>query len=238
MTKSLFRYCLLALCAAAFLLVILGRYTDVDLWLADQMYDFATGKFPWRENWFAAVLMHRWMKPVFIALGMVPFAILMIDRTLPCKLPGAESRAKLWGIALSFVLVTLAVTLLKRVSIHACPWDVQRYGGSLPHLKIFDALPSGILPGHCFPAGHASVALWIPSLAIWWLPQNRKVAGIVFAAGLLPGLILGWVQQLRGAHFLTHTLWSAWIGALVIVCIARALHPFIELPEIKGDTVL
>lgn len=40
----------------------------------------------------------------------------------------------------------------------------------------------------------------------------------------MPGLFLGWVQQLRGAHFLTHTLWSAWVASLVIVCIARLLH--------------
>ena len=29
------------------------------------------------------------------------------------------------------------------------------------------------------------------------------------------GMLLGGVQQLRGAHFLTHTLWTAWIACAV-----------------------
>lgn len=119
---------------------------------------------------------------------------------------------------------------------------MQRYGGTLPYLKIFDALPPGIRPGHCFPAGHASVALWLPSLAIWWLPGRRKTAATVFALGLLPGLLLGWVQQMRGAHFLSHTLWSVWIACLLIACIARALHLFthnticLDLPPEPGGS--
>ncbi|WP_374709539.1 hypothetical protein [Massilia scottii] len=30
------------------------------------------------------------------------------------------------------------------------------------------------------------------------------------------GFALGWVQQLRGAHFLTHTLWSMWWTCLIV----------------------
>jgi membrane-associated PAP2 superfamily phosphatase len=28
---------------------------------------------------------------------------------------------------------------------------------------------------------------------------------------VLVGLGLGWVQQMRGAHFMSHTLWSGWV---------------------------
>jgi len=31
------------------------------------------------------------------------------------------------------------------------------------------------------------------------------------AAALAAGLVLGVAQQLRGAHFMSHTLWSAWL---------------------------
>ena len=34
---------------------------------------------------------------------------------------------------------------------------------------------------------------------------------MALVAALPAGLLLGWAQQLRGAHYLSHTLWSAWI---------------------------
>lgn len=220
-----FRRCILALLAIAVMLVLVDRYTDINTQLADWMYDFSAAHFPWRDNWFASVVMHRWMKPLFIGLGLIPIAVLLIDSLLSHQLLNEERRSGLKVIALSFVLVPLSVSLLKNLSIHACPWDLQRYGGSLPHLKIFDTLPSGVTPGRCSPAGHASIALWLPSLAVWWMPKSRKAAATVFLIGLLPGLALGWIQQLRGAHFLTHTLWSVWIATLVIVCLlARARY--------------
>lgn len=229
MTTRLFRQCLATLFAIAAVLVLMGRYTDTDQWLADWMYDFAAGNFPWRDNWFASVLMHQWMKPLFIGMGLTPLAVLTIDKAASQRLLGARQRLCLKVVFLSFLAVTLSVSVLKRISMHACPWDVQRYGGSFPQLRIFDTLPPNVPPGRCFPAGHASVALWLPSIAIWWLPRSRATAGMVFAAGFLPGLALGWVQQLRGAHFLTHTLWSAWIAGLLIVCVARAVHPSVQL---------
>ena len=37
------------------------------------------------------------------------------------------------------------------------------------------------------------------------------------SCALLFGLGVGWVQQLRGAHFLTHTLWSGWIACALVL---------------------
>jgi len=34
---------------------------------------------------------------------------------------------------------------------------------------------------------------------------------------------VGWMQQLRGAHFLTHTLWSIWIAVLIVYLLYRIL---------------
>lgn len=118
MTARLFRQCLLALCVAAAALVLLGRHTSVDLWLADRMYDFTAGGFPWRDDWFAAVLMHQWMKSFFIGLGLVPFAILMVDARRSRKLLDAERRAGLAAVGLCFLLVSLAASLLKSGSMH------------------------------------------------------------------------------------------------------------------------
>ncbi|UUZ57577.1 hypothetical protein LP419_13670 [Massilia sp. H-1] len=33
--------------------------------------------------------------------------------------------------------------------------------------------------------------------------------------------MIGWIQQLRGAHFLTHTLWSMWIACALVITVWR-----------------
>lgn len=221
MTDKLFKQCLIALWVAALMLVYTGRYSDIDVRLADWMYDFSEHKFPWKENWFAAVFMHQWVKGILIGLGLILFASMAInqafalDRFIPATL------RTLYVVILSYALVPLVVGVLKSHSIHSCPWSLERYGGSAPYLRLFDALPAGVAAGHCFPAGHASSALWLAAFAIFWLPGRRKTAALVFFAGSIPGLMLGWVQQMRGAHFLTHTLWAMWISSLVILILAR-----------------
>jgi membrane-associated PAP2 superfamily phosphatase len=57
----------------------------------------------------------------------------------------------------------------------------------------------------------------VGSLVLLWLPGKRVMGFAVFCCGLGVGLFLGWVQQMRGAHFLTHTLWSAWIASALIL---------------------
>src|SRR5690606_5169625 len=90
------------------------------------------------------------------------------------------------------------------------------YGGDAPFLRLLDSVPTGFDIGHCFPAGHATVGLWLAALCVFWLPHKPRAALTAFCAGLGVGLLLGWVQQMRGAHFLFHTLWSAWLTCLII----------------------
>jgi len=33
---------------------------------------------------------------------------------------------------------------------------------------------------------------------------------------------MGWVQQMRGAHFLSHTLWSLWVSWAVVLLVHAA----------------
>lgn len=215
------------LCVAAVLIVI-GRYTELDLALADHYYDAVAASFPARDAWFFEFLMHRMVKALMIAVGMVPSLALLADWVLGHTLLPGNARRALSVVVLSSLAITLFISLTKHFSIHHCPWDLSRYGGFAPYLRIFDALPEGASAGRCFPAGHASSALWLASVCAFWLPASPRRALAVFLAGLLPGLALGWVQQMRGAHFLTHTLWSAWIAALVILLLARLIMPAAE----------
>lgn len=232
MHDKIFRRSLLILGATGFLLILVSRYTRLDLIVADWMFDFSKEVFPWRHNWFAEVFMHEAMKIALIAFGLAIVLLLTADQ---CKIPAflaPDMRYTLRVVVAALMLVPLTISALKSMSIHACPWDLARYGGQAPYLRLFDALPDFARPGHCFPAGHASSGLWLAAFSVYWLPHQPRRAAIAFGIGLIPGALLGWVQQMRGAHFVSHTLWSLWLTGLIVVVAARLLYA----PDGKTDT--
>jgi len=118
----------------------------------------------------------------------------------------------------------LAVRWMKRLSMTSCPWDLQDFGGVARHVSHWNwgTLDGG--PGQCFPGGHASAALAFVALALPWLTsvvgEERRMGRQWLLAVLWGGLALGLTQTLRGAHFPSHTLWTA----LVCWGVALANH--------------
>lgn len=156
-----------------------------------------------------------------MSLGLAVIALCLFDALRPLRKMTALARTRSRIVALSAVTVPLVISLLKHYSVLHCPWDITNYGGFAPYLRLLDPVPPVWQAGQCFPAGHASSALWLAAFAVFWLPDRPRRALLVFACGLSGGIFLGWVQQMRGAHFLTHTLWSAWIAAALILCLIR-----------------
>jgi len=204
-------------------IVWLNSFSGVDLALADYYYDPHLHSFPMKESWFPSVFMHEWMKYGLTAIALCLITICFIDRATPYPQLSALFRTRLHIIALSSILVPVAISLIKSQSSLHCPWDIVRYGGTTPYLRLIDALPSGLKAGHCFPAGHASSGLWLAAIAVCWLPHSPRKAALAYVCGLSIGMALGWVQQMRGAHFLSHTLMSAWVASCVISLIAWRL---------------
>ncbi len=221
---------------AALAIFALGRWTDADLWLADLFYDRALGGFPWRESWLTVEVSHGIAKAALTLLALALIGAALFDAAWPQPLLDAPlARLRLRVLAWSALLVPSVISLIKQGSDAHCPWDLARYGGSAPYVRLFDALPEGVLPGHCFPGGHASSALWLVSLAVLWLPGRPDTAWRAGGAGLAGGLLLGWMQQMRGAHFLSHTLWSAWIACALVLLLVVALQ---ARPAPSGETPL
>ncbi len=210
------------LMVAAVFLSAIALWTDWDLRLADSAYDANAAVFPLRHAWLTQTFNHVILKRVFIGLAVLILVAVLWDLYAPrswCWL----RRFQLRVIALSAMLVPAVTSLLKQVSASHCPWDLQRYGGSEPYVRLFELLPSGTGPGHCMPAGHASSALWTISLFVLFIPYRLLNAALALAFFLILGIAVGWLQQLRGAHFLTHTLWSAWIALLIVFLITTCL---------------
>lgn len=219
-----FRRAVLGLAATAVLLLLLGQYTDIDLWIEDYYYDEELKVFPWLDSWFAKDLMHGYVKNVIIKSGYLLLLVVVWDFLRPWQRITPFVRSRLRFVAAASLLVPTIVRGVKQFSVLHCPWTVDRYGGTEPFLRLLDHVPEGMKAGHCFPAGHATVGLWLAALCVFWLPHKPRVAVGVFSAGLSLGLALGWVQQMRGAHFLFHTLWAAWLASLVILLMLAYTH--------------
>jgi membrane-associated PAP2 superfamily phosphatase len=160
-----------------------------------------------------------WRDPLAVAV----IAAALYDLWRPRASCSPLCRLQLQVVALSALLVPLVISLIKKVSYSHCPWDLTEFGGAEVYVRLFDAALPGASAGHCMPAGHASSALWLIALTVFWLPRRPRMAALVFAITLGFGFVLGWMQQLRGAHFLTHTLWSMWIACAIVSAIYWAV---------------
>jgi len=207
----------LALAASAVLILWLGQYTDIDLRLADMVFDRARGVFPWQHAWFAEQFNHVILKAILSCLAGAAVVFAAWDCWRPQLHWAPAQRLGMRVLGMSAISVPVVVSLLKRASSSHCPWDLQRYGGSAPYIRLLELMPAGVDPGHCLPGGHASSALWLIALSAFWWPEQPRKALAVGALAMAFALGVGFVQQLRGAHFLTHTLWSAWIACAVVM---------------------
>ncbi|MHB8121932.1 MAG: phosphatase PAP2 family protein [Desulfuromonadaceae bacterium] len=207
-----------------FLLAVVGcELSDIDLNLADRFFDFSTGQWPAREAWWAEWLIHKRGKDliVLIAAGSL---LLWLGSFRWGRL--RHYRWLALYLALAIVLSTSIVTTGKKLIGKHCPWDLDRYGGVVPHTRLLEKLPPGCRPGNCFPAGHAAGGFAIMAGYFAWRDRRRGVAQSWLAAGLLLGSIYGYGQMARGAHFLSHNIWSAmicWLSALALYIAMRRL---------------
>lgn len=125
--------------------------------------------------------------------------------------------------ASSIVLSVASVGLLKVLTNVDCPWDLAPFGGRHPFVHLFADRPDSLSPAHCFPAAHASSGYAL--LASYFALRERSslLARCGLTIGLLTGLTFGFAQQARGAHFVSHDVWSAfivWVIALTLYVFA------------------
>jgi membrane-associated PAP2 superfamily phosphatase len=193
--------------------------TRLDLQLALPYYDAVNNAFPWRFAWVSKYFVHRYMKYALLALGVAVWAS-AVWSTLRPRGHGflATHRRRWWLVAWSFVLVPGVIALLRRYSAMHCPWDIADFGGYAPYFDLLAAAPAGVRPGRCFPAGFVATASWTLAFAMLWYPERKRRCIAVGVVALVLSFGMGWVQQMRGAHFLSHTLWSLWLSwATVLV---------------------
>ena len=216
--------------AATLLASLLLMRTGGDRWLADALFRMEGGHWALREHWLTSGVIHRGGK---WASALAALAMLGLYGHALKRAHWASLRWPLAYLLLATVLGSGTVSLLKSATGVDCPWDLLRYGGTRVPPGMFDLRLAGLSRGACFPAGHASagyawVALYFTALL--WRPRWRWHG---LAIGLAAGLVFGIGQQLRGAHFLSHDLWSlavCWFLSLGLFCLFIA-HAGMRTPD-------
>ena len=137
--------------------------------------------------------------------------------------------AKYLVLVTGLLLAGAVVAWLKSESAHSCPWDLQAFGGTASWFPLRGLIPADAGPGHCFPGGHASAGFSLLALAYWQWPLRPSLARGLFWLGMAAGLLMGFGQMLRGAHFLSHNLWSGWL-VWATCCLLFACHDLLWQP--------
>ena len=226
---------LLAPAFAVIAAALLSSLTRFDLLLADALYAWQGGTWSLRASFLTQQLLHVAARDASVAAWTAVVIALASARS--------DARWRAWRrplacLALSVLLSTLLVAWIKSWSNVDCPWDLVRYGGQRAYVDLFAARPAQLSPGGCFPAGHASggyawMATYFLLLAV--RPAWRRYG---LAVGIALGLAFGFAQQLRGAHFLSHDLWSSalcWLVAVAVHAVAR--QPLQSHGDVdRGDT--
>ncbi|MET3764098.1 membrane-associated PAP2 superfamily phosphatase [Acinetobacter bereziniae] len=162
----------------------------------------SAGNFPLKNNWFLVEINHKLIKHLVIGF----FVIILLSWIASFKFD--QLKAFKWQLGYLFwvsVLSTVLIGLLKSHSAHACPWSMTE-STAFGYVWDFSATQ-----GHCFPGGHASTGFSLLTGFFVFRKSNPKIAYFFLCLGLVLGFITGWGQMMRGAHFLSHNLWTGWI---------------------------
>lgn len=201
-------------------LAVCFEYTGLDLRLSRHFYDPVLHDWPYKAHWLTQDLLHTGGRSLVIVMATLVL-LLIVGSTLSQGL-------KPYRKDLAFVLVAgisgpAIIGMLKAMTHIYSPWDLHLFAGKLPYIRIFDHVPVNAAVGHAFPAAHASGGFaWF---SIYFALRRRAVRRFQLSL-LLPmilGLLFGFAQQARGAHFLSHDLVSLAICWMCSVLWARWL---------------
>jgi membrane-associated PAP2 superfamily phosphatase len=204
-------------------------FWQLDMAIASRWaFDATTGQFRAHGSFWANELLHKGGRDFVIALAVAALCCALLGRVLPGRYPQLHKQARtIIGAVLGMGLTVLLVGVFKRYSHMDCPWDLLAYGGKDPYVSLFATRPTGLPPGGCFPAAHAATGYALFSFYFAFRQTHPRFARLALAGALLLGVTFGVAQQLRGAHFLSHDVWSAYLAWTTGLLSQRAWHSWI-----------
>lgn len=160
------------------------------------------GQFYLNDNWY----LNYWNHDIFKYILIFVYAIFLFLWIFSFFIPKLKSQRFLYAyMFLMSGISTALIGFMKSQSSHACPINMLQDSS---RGLIWDFSSTN---GHCFPGGHASTGFALMTGFFVFRLSRHKYASMFLMVGLGTGFILGWGQMMRGQHFLSHNLWSAWI---------------------------
>lgn len=203
----------------------LFEFTSLDLLLQDQFYDRTTGH--WMVD--STSPLPRFFFYTGAKGAIILFAVLLAvfflwpRRKLPVAWTGRKRDAGFLLLCLG--VVPLVIGELKASTNIYCPYQLTRYGGTKPYIKVFDSRAAAVKgdPGRCYPAGHASGGFALMGLLFVARTWRRRIMGIL--AGQTVGWTMALYQMFKGAHFLSHSLVTMLLAWMLILLLAKWIRP-------------
>lgn len=225
---------------AAFLVVnVLLVVFDGDRWLASHLFAWEGGRWALRDAMFTQRILHTSGRDAStLAWLVITIAAFVAWR----RTDWARWRRPLACLSLSVLIATSLVAVLKHLTNVDCPWDVSGFGGTNAYVGLFAHRSPGLPEASgCFPAGHASAGYSWVALYFFLTSVRPSKRWIGLGVGLALGLVFGVAQQLRGAHFVSHDLWSlmvCWLTAVMVYRVSLWRAPANAATSVEKRTAL
>ena len=185
--------------------------------------------FALRDSGWTSTLLHEGGRlAAWVTLAAVTLALWRTPS------PQQPSRAQRGAWIVVMLLCILAVPALKRFSPTSCPWDLAEFGGVATYVSHWRLGLADGGSGRCFPSGHAVAAFGFFGMYFLWRAHSALRARAWLVGVLFAGLVFGLAQLARGAHYPSHTLWSAW--ACWALCVAASSLPGLQSVSAKPST--
>lgn len=207
-------------------LAVISEYSGFDLWLAGHFYDSATQTWPYRSLFVTTTILHTGAKNVMVLIALVNLLAIPASWFIPVLAP---YRKHLIYVLLSALTGTLLVGELKSLTHIYTPWDLALFNGTHPYIRLFDTVPPGAEVGYGFPGGHSSGGFAYLSLYFVMMLHRHPYRKYALLVPLLIGITFSLTQQIRGAHFISHGMFSfviCWCSALLWSLLFYPRHYF------------
>lgn len=213
-------YIAAAAAALAVTLAVFGM-SDADVTIQNFFYDpLTSGWLLDKKEPIARLIFYTGPKVLIILFGVCCLVSLIFSRFL---FWASQRRRALIVILLSLITLPSLVGALKYLTNVACPTNLTEYGGSIPHVRLFDSYPQGYEPEEaqrCFPAGHASGGYALLSLVVLFSSRRAKI--VAASGAFLAGTMIALYKMAVGDHSLSHSLVTLELGIILVSLITLA----------------
>ncbi len=201
--------------------IVLIEWQNLDWRLAHRLFVEQDEAWPLRKAFLTETLIHKRGHDLSVAAWLAVLVTWLVALKRESLQPW---RKPLGYLLLSVLLSTLLISWIKSWSNIDCPWDTIGLGGDRSYIRVFEARPASLPHGRCFPGGHASGGYAWMALYFFFLMIRPHLRWRGLAIGVGAGLVFGIAQQIRGAHFVSHDLWTAMLCWMVAFGLYRVFQ--------------